>query len=534
MLGGAALRLAHLAPQVLDGDELHAVRAAAGLPLQAILTTYQESDNCIPLTALFRLLLSAGVRLSEVGFRAPSLLAGILLLALPYGLFRARRLPASAALLWGVLLGLSPLLFFYSRIARSYLPMTLAALAAAAAFARWWGTLAPRWAAAYALLGGLAVWLHLGAAPIVAAPFVYALGDLLLGGRNERGRRLLGLAAVAGSLGLAVAAFLVPSRQSLLELVAEKRQPQAIPWETVGDVFELQAGTAHPALVLLFWGGALLGLLLLLREDRRLGLYTLTLAAVQLLGIRLLSPLGLANPLILDRYLLPALPLVLLWVAAALALPWRRAASSPLTGERFFRAAFAVGFPAALVALGPLADPALWRSSFMHHNDFLTFYQPRPRPSPEEVPGLYREIAAAPGPGAVVELPWSSFAGLRVPYLYQEVHGRPVRVSGPQRLLADPALALANFVAPRPEALCASGARFLVVHLHIGREEEPFFVRDEERLGEREMRPDLRRALRGLGEEVNATLTGRWGAPTWAAPGIRAWDLDRACGRRAA
>src|SRR5262249_14947155 len=212
------------------------------LPLPAILTTYQESDNCIPLTALFRLLLDAGVRLSELSFRAPSVVCGLLLLvALPLG--ARSRLPRAVALAFAGLLALSPLLFFYSPIARSYLPMTLCATAAAAAFALGWRTLRPAFGAAYVLAGGLAVWLHLGAAPIVVAPFLFAVLDLAWGRKEERGRRLAHLALLALVLVLALAAFLVPARESLSRLLAEKQQTQTIPWETITDVFTLQAGT---------------------------------------------------------------------------------------------------------------------------------------------------------------------------------------------------------------------------------------------------------------------------------------------------
>ena len=71
----------------------------------------------------------------------------------------------------------------------------------------------------------------------------------------------------------------------------------------------------------LFWATALAGLGLLLRRDRRLGLYTLTVAAGHGIGILILSPLGLASPTIFGRYLLPVLPFVLLWAAAASARP---------------------------------------------------------------------------------------------------------------------------------------------------------------------------------------------------------------------
>jgi hypothetical protein len=530
---------------VLDGDEIHAVRAAVSMPVRAILTTYQESDNCIPLSALFRVLLDSGVHLSEIGFRAPSIVCGILLLlALPWGV--AKRLPARVAIVFAWLLALSPLLVFYSRIARSYLPMTLCALAAAAAFAAWWRSLKPGFALAYVVLGGLAVWLHLGAAPIVGAPFLFALGDLLWGKKEERGRRLLQLGIVAVGIALALAAFLLPARESLQQLVAEKRQAQSIPRETILDVFILHAGARGMFFFALFWFVASHGLTVLFSRDRRLAVYTLTLSGVQILGILLLSPLGLANPLILGRYLLPILPLVLLWIACALVPPlwegepWDRAEDPDLPPGATFWQRWKFGLILGVVAAafvllfafrGPLTDRTMWASSFMHHNDFLAFYAPRPRLSPEEVPWFYGEIAKAPGPGAVVEYPWSSFAGLRSFHLYQEVHGRRVLVSGPQRLLFAPVLALKNVVPPGPEGFCASGARFLVVHLRIAREEDGIESPEERRLGEREMRPDLRRTLHAQAEAMAQSLTALWGAPTWAAPSLRAWDLGQACKR---
>ena len=167
----------------------------------------------------------------------------------------------------------------------------------------------------------------------------------------------------------------------------------------------------------------------------------------------------------------------------------------------------------------------------MHHNDFLSFYAPRPRLAPDAVPDPYLEIAKAGGrPGAVIEYPWSSFAGLRTPYLYQEVHGRRVQVSGPQRLLFVPVLALAN-VGARPGGLLRERRRFLVVHLHSPARKTVSSSAEEERLGEREMRPDLRRTLRTQAEAMVQALTGLWGAPTWSSPGLRVWDLELACRR---
>src|SRR5262249_2941301 len=150
-------------------------------------------------TAFYKLWGMAGGGLSEMVIRAPVLLAGLALLgALPWAL--ARRLPARtlAAYLW--LLALSPLLIAYSRIARSYLPLVLFGLLAVLAFERFWHHGGWKPAAAYVGLGALAVWFHLGAATLVAAPGLYALGDLAFGReapdlRRAKLLRLVGLGA---------------------------------------------------------------------------------------------------------------------------------------------------------------------------------------------------------------------------------------------------------------------------------------------------------------------------------------------------
>jgi hypothetical protein len=520
LLLGTALRVFHLRQQVLEGDELHAVRAAVSVPLGGILRAYREADICIPLTALDRALMDAGCRLSEMSFRLPSVLAGAAaLLLLPW--LAAGRLGRGAAGVYACLLAVSPLLVFYSRNDRPYMPMALAALLAVAAFSAWWRTGGWRLATAYVAAAALAIWLHLAAAPFVTAPFLCAAVDLSRPAAGPgRGRRLRRLVLLGLALLAACAAFLLPARQSLAAVVAAKRETQSVPWQTWADVLVLQAGTARPALAVLFWALALAGLARLVAADRGLGASMLAIAAAQVVGIRLLSPLGLADPVTLDRYLLPVLPLALLWVAAALALPWRWEGRAGRAG-RWLAAA---GVVAALAAGGPLADPVLWRSSFMQHYDFVAFFRPRPTLAPDEAPAFYRELAAAPGREAIVEYPWHPWVGLRSLCLYQQVHRRPVIVSGPQKQLTAPGLALRNFVPPRPEAVCASGARWLAVHLHIAREED--------RVGGPSLGAEVRQGLRGQGADLAGQLAARWGPPAYADRDLRVWDLDRACGRQ--
>jgi predicted membrane-bound mannosyltransferase len=130
---GAALRLWNLRGQILGGDETHAIRAALNFTLPKILVTYQVTDNCIPLTALYKLFLLAGMPLTETLLRLPVLLCGLAaLLALPAAF--AGRLDRGTVLVYRWLLAISPALVLYSRIARSYMPMVLLSFGAVMAF----------------------------------------------------------------------------------------------------------------------------------------------------------------------------------------------------------------------------------------------------------------------------------------------------------------------------------------------------------------------------------------------------------------
>jgi len=319
------------------------------------------------------------------------------------------------------------------------------------------------------------------------------------------------------------ALFLVPAWPSLARLVEAKRQPQQVPAATWWGVLQLQAGARAgqrlPAL--LFWAAALAGLAALLRRRPRLGIYLLALVLAQLLGILLLSPLGLARLQVLDRYLLPALPVVLLWVAAGLALPWwPRQGRLGRAGQRLA----AAGLVLLWLSAGPFGDLDFLASSFMHHNDMVAFALPRATAPPGGVPRPYLALGGPPG-SAIVELPWPPVWDFgRCFYVYQEVHGLRVEVAAG----APPAgrLRLRNRVSPEPAALLASGARWVVVHRDLAMEEERLAV-PAGAPPPRRMPAPLAAELAAAGERMIADLTAEWGPPTFADTDISIWDLRR-------
>jgi hypothetical protein len=528
---GVVLRFWNLRDQVLGGDELHAVRAALAQPLSQLLTTYQLADSCMPLTALDRLLHDHGLALDEWRLRLPVLATGLAALVVLPALVR-RRLQPAARPFFAALVAISPLLVLYGRIARSYMPATLLGFAAVMAFDRWWAAGAARGTAiAYVALSALAMWFHLGAAPIVVAPLLFGAVELSLAALSGRAResgvvrrrRFAALAAVAAGLAASCALFLVPAWPSLVRLVAAKRLPQEVPAATWWGVLQLQAGARAGQLLpaLLFWAAALGGLGALLRRRPRFGAYLVALASAQLLGILVLSPLGLARLQVLDRYLLPALPVVLLWVAAGLAHPWwPRQGGFGRAGQRLA----AGGLILVWLSAGPFADVDVLASSFMHHNDMVAFALPRATLPPGGMPRPYLALGGAPG-SAIVELPWPPVWDFgRSFYVYQELHGLRVQVAAPAAELPAGSLRWRNRVSPEPAALLASGARYVAVHRHLAIEEERLRLPPGAPPARR-IPPLLAAQLAAAGERMAARLAAEWGPPAFADADVAIWDL---------
>jgi hypothetical protein len=527
LLAGAALRLWHLPAQIVGGDELNGVEAALSQPLAKVLTTYQLSDPCLPLAGLDRLVYLARGTLTETAVRLPVVLCGLAaLLVAPWVV--GRRLGRGVGLLFAWLFALSPLLVLYSRIARPYLPIVLFGFGATAAFEAWWRTRRPRYAAAYVLLGALAIWFHLGSAPLVAAPFAFALGSLVFD-RARRDRPGLGALVLLGAaLALACVAFLAPAWGSLQALVAAKHGALEVRPATVAGVLLLQAGTPHPALAVAFWTLAALGLGALLYRERALGLYTLALAAAQVAGLLVLAPEMLVHPLVFDRYLLPVLPWVLVWVAAGLAAAgsWARrrlAAGWAVWAPR----AAAAAFLATLFLAGPFADPAVRASPFLGHNDYVAFFCHRARLPLAAVPAFYRDVLRRQRHAPVLEYPWLTWwAHTRAYYVYQELHGQDVLLAPVVQQLPDAAkLSFRNMPPPDPAAFLASRARYLAVHEDPVAEEEQVIPHCWPLVAE--LGPGQRWTLRHAARAMERELTATWGEPDYREPGLAVWDLER-------
>lgn len=206
--------------------------------------------------------------------------------------------------------------------------------------------------------------------PVELSGWLVALSPaLVLHSRMALPHMPLALVAFAVLMALERRAFAAVGALAVLAVAAAPFVARVdIPLETVGDVLRLQAGTRSWVLTVLFWVLALVGLVLLLRKNLRLGLYTLAAAAGYVASVLLLSPAGLDDPIVLNRWLLPALPFVFLWVAMAIGRPW--IPRSGLLGQGLQRSA-ARFFILFLFWTGPFLTRGFRESPVMHHDETL-------------------------------------------------------------------------------------------------------------------------------------------------------------------
>src|SRR2546423_672754 len=116
---GAFLRMYQLRSQILVDDEWHLVhKLRDGAALATLIGDFGTNDHSIGLGVCSWLLMRV-VHVDEMLLRTPSLIAGLLLLVLlPVALVRCVDRATGVALAW--LLAISPLLCFFSRLARPY------------------------------------------------------------------------------------------------------------------------------------------------------------------------------------------------------------------------------------------------------------------------------------------------------------------------------------------------------------------------------------------------------------------------------
>ncbi len=319
MLLGAAMRLVHLGTQIVNGDEVHALRVAKEHGLAYVLTHFNRSDNCIPLTAWCRVLLET-TGLDEWGLRALPAIVGLLL---PLFMWRRTRnlLGEGDRLLLTLLAAGSPLLVSWSREGRPYgIVAALGFLAVVAQFRLVESPSTRRLVLAACLYASM-LWFSLTAAPFVGAVLLAAW----LRERQEREgpRFALRTGLVAGLFTLLMVG---PALPSLFDVLAEKAEGQRVTAATLVSSARLVFGLprehlASPTHVFLVVPVALviLGLVRVRRLHRPWLLPALVVLVLPGTAYAFSELELVSQPRVFVRYQAAAVPLLLLALVLGLA-----------------------------------------------------------------------------------------------------------------------------------------------------------------------------------------------------------------------
>lgn len=451
LLLGLFLRLYLLPQQVFIDDEWHGFYYALGKSPGWLLTNFSiPGATCIPFN-FYNWLVGATVGWTEMTLRLPSLIFGVLMIIVPPLLVRGLMGDRRAALL-GFFLAISPILIFYSRIARPYSGVAFLSFTAVLLAARWMQSNNSRDAVLFVVVGALAIYFHLFAVVTVAAPVLMAL--LFHTVRSLRGpgrpssasptarQWWLASAGIAAISGVLLGPALIGSLRGTFFTVALVGQLQI---ESVPKVLMLMSGTGHGVLILLFWAGVIGGAIDLCRRNPWFGWTLVSLYPLHILSLLLTRPDAAQSGIVLARYCIALVPVSLLLCSSGIyALLERIAARSALRPAVQLGMAFAC---AATMALsGPLAQTYISPNNFTSHGAYQHSYRQidwnysfrsdltpaginlRTWLSAREVSPFYTNIARQPKSHLLVEYPMLIGDHFNPLYYYQNFHQQPVLV----------------------------------------------------------------------------------------------------------
>ena len=426
---GIYLRATQLPTQILLDDEWHAIHKLLQSDAKGILTSFGVADYSIPLTLYYRFVALHG-GLSEWAMHVPLLVAGIaLLVVVPLMLRREAEPPVRAV--WVALLAISPLLVYLSRTARPYALTCLLAFVAVVAFRRWWlPTSRPKtWACTYVVATFLAGWLHLITLPFTLLPFAYAaIGTLANPSRHERPRAALRLLRLGAITALPLIAALLPPFVASARQLAEKAGSDRVTIESIYRSALMLMGTGSPWVLAVACLLLIVGVRRLMRRDPGFVGYVAFISIGLAVAVAMARPAWVQHPLVFARYMLPALPFALLFVAEGAV-----ACASALARPPMQAAAVAIAI-VALFWTGPIPRYLYYPNQFIGHARFQFDYDDAHNPYVQQIPkdpipAFYRSLAQRrPASLTLIEAPWRLESNF-IPFpWYQAVHRQFVMI----------------------------------------------------------------------------------------------------------
>jgi len=433
MIFGAGLRLYQLPGQILFGDEWHAIFAATHSDYSQIVSNFGLSDRSIPITLYYKLAMNS-VGLEEWVIRTPFFLAGtltILILPLLVRSFVGR----FTSNLFAWLLVLSPPLIFYSRFARPYSISLLCGFVAIIMFFRWW-TAAPNWRPAllYAIFASASAYFLLITLPFVLGPFLFFFALSLHSPWVQLSHSIKRLTCLGILTLVPLFLLLAPPLYSNFEAISNKAGHSMVQPSVMAEAFKILTGQESLLLIAITVILAITGLIRVYRKSQSFAAYLFALSLIQAVIILILRPIGANAPHILARYLLLALPVLLIFVAAGVE-AILTVFHSPL--KKWVRIALPVGLCTFFFLGGPILavnyrpNNAISLMMLLHALKGKGYHSILKR-----VPEFYKSLAVHPPESlTIVETPFN-WQGDHLP-LYQKIHQQHILMGFPGRLCGE-------------------------------------------------------------------------------------------------
>ncbi len=450
---GAFLRLYQISSQILLDDEWHSLAFVVGKPFSEILTNFTVRYGMTSLPQnLYQWVLLNTIGWSEWLLRLQSLVPGLLVLIVG-PLLAKRVIGDKSALLLALLLAISPLLIFYSRLCRPYSCVVFFSFLAVVCFSQWIKSGRTKHAVFFALGGIMAVYFHPFAAGTILVLGLSVLAYSILVGKRKLAMldaypsikqvviTLLAMGIIGGVLMLPA---LEHSWDTALKQVAGKGTVRFDGYLKCGALF---SGTANPLLATLLWLVAIFGAVDLYKRSAWFCMTLLAIFPMQILTLVLVKPHSSQVGIVIARYSIALLPIVLLFTAYGLQSLVGRI---PRVGRFNSHAQYLLptGFVLLLAFTGPLIGTYYSPNSFTNHGLFQQGYEPvdwslsfeseflknrrryksKTVMRQDQVNGFYRDLVKMDSSRPIVEYPMRIGDYYSPLYFYQHVHRRPLLV----------------------------------------------------------------------------------------------------------
>lgn len=482
VLIGAFLRFYQINDQVLGDDEWHGINVASVHSYSNILSSFHESDNCIPLTLFYRVLMDS-VGINELNFHIIQLLFGLAaIIILP--LLVLKIVGIQASLIFCFLLSISPQLIYYSRYARPYSIVAFIGFVSVVCFYYWIKSGGKACLILYIVGTVLSSYLSILTIPFLLFPLLFAL--IYYVKNRSRGDLPYSLISVVVS-GIAVAAGILacyfPALDSLDKIVTKKGAGY-IETETLTGFVHLFSGSYMPYVTVAISALFMIGVVSIFRRNRLLFYFIVSTCLFQLLFVLVLMPFKIELAYVLARYNIVSLLFYLLFVSTGIHALFIKTMGSfigsvPL--RRVVQGAFTAATILMMLYANPLKKIYATQNNFTNHNDYQCDFRSLIYTT-EEVDtdlfiGFYRELAKEDDSTTVVEFPYLLWWDSNFYHLYQKFHRKKVRIGHfDETYITPPMLKCKNlqfnsFVRfNRLKELKSSGAKYLIIHKDVAKE----------------------------------------------------------------